>query len=135
MHRILGIDYGEKRIGLALSDPLQIIASPYNTIPNNPKLVTKIQSIIKEKDVEIVVVGLPKGMKGQVTASTEKVLEFTEILKQNNIHFELEDERLTSVSAEKALIKQGIKTGHNKGLIDQTAAAIILQQYLDGQNK
>ncbi len=64
MHRILGIDYGEKRVGLALSDPMQMIASPYDTIPNNPELVTNIQSIIKEKDVEIVVVGLPKGMKG-----------------------------------------------------------------------
>lgn len=135
MHRILGIDYGEKRVGLALSDPLQMIASPYNTIPNNPKLVTKIQSIIKEKDVKIVVVGLPKGMKGQVTAQTENVNRFIELLMDKNIIVELIDERLTSVSAEKALIKQGIKTGHNKGLIDQTAAAIILQQYLDGQNK
>ncbi len=135
MHRILGIDYGEKRVGFALSDPMKIIASPYNTIPNNPELITDIQSIIKEKEVEIVVVGLPKGMKGQVTAQTEKVNRFVEMLIDNNIKVELIDERLTSVSAEKALIEQGIKTGHNKGLIDQTAAAIILQQYLDSQKR
>ncbi|MBC8322480.1 MAG: Holliday junction resolvase RuvX [Candidatus Marinimicrobia bacterium] len=135
MHRILGIDYGEKRVGLALSDPMKIIASPFNTIPNNPELITDIQSIIKEKEVEIVVVGLPKGMKGQVTAQTEKVNRFVEMLIDNNIKVELIDERLTSVSAEKALIEQGIKTGHNKGLIDQTAAAIILQQYLDSQKR
>jgi len=135
MHRILGIDYGEKRVGLALSDPMKIIASPYNTIPNNPELITDIQFIIKEKDVEIVVVGLPKGMKGQVTSQTEKVNRFVEMLIDNNIKVELIDERLTSVSAEKALIEQGIKTGHNKGLIDQTAAAIILQQYLDSQKR
>ncbi|MDP6500257.1 MAG: Holliday junction resolvase RuvX [Candidatus Marinimicrobia bacterium] len=135
MHRILGIDYGEKRVGLALSDPMQMIASPFDTIPNNPELVTNIQSIIKEKDVEIVVVGLPKGMKGQVTTQTENVNRFVELLIDKKVKVELIDERLTSVSAEKALIEQGIKTGHHKGLIDQTAAAIILQQFLDSQNR
>jgi len=59
------------------------------------------------------------------------VKEFVNLLKINNISVELEDERLSSISAEKAMIQQGIKTGHNKGLIDRTAAAIILQQYLD----
>jgi len=133
MHRILGIDYGEKRVGLALSDPMQMIASPYKTIPNNPDLIVAIQSIMKAKIVEIVVVGLPKGMKGQETAQTKHVTSFVENLNQNDIKVELVDERLTSISAKKALVEQGIKTGHNKGLIDQTAAAIILQQYLDSQ--
>lgn len=133
MHRILGIDYGEKRVGLALSDPMQMIASPYKTIPNNPDLIVAIQSIMKAEIVEIVVVGLPKGMKGQETAQTKHVTSFVENLNQNDIKVELVDERLTSISAKKALVEQGIKTGHNKGLIDQTAAAIILQQYLDSQ--
>jgi len=133
MHRILGIDYGEKRVGLALSDPMHMIASPYKTIPNNPDLIVAIQSIMKAEIVEIVVVGLPKGMKGQETAQTKHVTSFVEYLNQNDIKVELVDERLTSISAKKALVEQGIKTGHNKGLIDQTAAAIILQQYLDSQ--
>ena len=133
MHRILGIDYGEKRVGLALSDPMHMIASPYKTIPNKPDLIVAIQSIMKAEIVEIVVVGLPKGMKGQETAQTKHVTSFVENLNQNDIKVELVDERLTSISAKKALVEQGIKTGHNKGLIDQTAAAIILQQYLDSQ--
>ena len=133
MHRILGIDYGEKRVGLALSDPMHMIASPYKSIPNNPALIVAIQSIMKAEIVEFVVVGLPKGMKGQKTAQTKYVNSFVENLNQNHIKVELVDERLTSISAKKALVEQGIKTGHNKGLIDQTAAAIILQQYLDSQ--
>ena len=133
MHRILGIDYGEKRVGLALSDPMHMIASPYKTIPNNHDLIVAIQSIMKAEIVEIVVVGLPKGMKGQETAQTKHVNSFVENLNQNDIKVELVDERLTSISAKKALVEQGIKTGHNKGLIDQTEAAIILQQYLDSQ--
>ena len=76
--------------------------------------------------------GLPKGMKGNDTQQTKHVLEFAEILKtQINIPINMEDERLSSVSAEKALIQQRVKTGHNKGRIDETAAAIFLQQYLD----
>lgn len=135
MQRILGIDYGEKRVGLALSDPMQMIASPYKTIPNNPGLITAIQTIMHENDVACVVVGLPKGMKGQETAQTQNVYRFVECLNDQDITVNLIDERLTSVSAKKALVVQGIKTGHNKGLIDQTAAAIILQQFLDSQKK
>jgi|TARA_B100000959_G_scaffold150083_2_gene157459 putative Holliday junction resolvase len=135
MQRILGIDYGEKRVGLALSDPLQMFASPYKTIPNNPGLITAIQTIMNENDVACVAVGLPKGMKGQETAQTQNVYRFVECLNDQDITVNLIDERLTSVSAKKALVEQGIKTGHNKGLIDQTAAAIILQQFLDSQKK
>ncbi len=131
MQRILGIDYGEKRVGLALSDPLQMIASPYKTIPNNPDLITAIQTIIYENDVAGVVLGLPKGMKGQETVQTQNVYRFVECLNDEDITVNYIDERLSSVSAKKALVEQGIKTGHNKGLIDQTAAAIILQQFLD----
>jgi len=135
MQRVLAIDYGAKRVGLALSDLMQIVGSPFKTITNNSSLILNIQTIIKEKEVGCVIVGLPKGMKGQKTAQTEHVLEFVEKLKDNNINVELIDERLSSISAAKALVEQGIKTGHNKGLIDQTAAAIILQQYLDSQKR
>ena len=137
MGRVLGIDYGDSRIGLAMSDPLKIIASPFNTIRNegNEKCLQVFQSLIKEKDVEAIVVGLPMGLKGQETAQTKKVREFADLLYVLKLPIHLEDERLSSVSAEKSMIQQNIKTGHNKGLIDQRAAAIILQQFLDKQNR
>tara|TARA_B100001964_G_scaffold232169_1_gene287650 strand:+ start:392 stop:805 length:414 start_codon:yes stop_codon:yes gene_type:complete len=137
MGRILGIDYGDSRIGLAMSDRLKIIASPFKTIRNegNENCLQVFQSLIKEKDVETIVVGLPVGLKGQETAQTKKVREFVSLLYALNLPIRLEDERLSSVSAEKSMIQQNIKTGHNKGLIDQRAAAIILQQFLDKQNR
>ena len=137
MGRVLGIDYGDSRIGLAMSDPLKIIASPFKTIRNegNEKCLQIFQSLIKEKDVEAIVVGLPMGLKGQETVQTKKVREFSDLLYTLKLPIHLEDERLSSVSAEKSMIQQNIKTGHNKGLIDQRAAAIILQQFLDKQNR
>jgi len=137
MGRVLGIDYGDSRIGLAMSDPLKIIASPFKTIRNegNEKCLQVFQSLIKEKDVEAIVVGLPMGLKGQETVQTKKVREFANLLYALKLPIHLEDERLSSVSAEKSMIQQNIKTGHNKGLIDQRAAAIILQQFLDKQNR
>ena len=137
MGRVLGIDYGDSRIGLAMSDPIKIIASPFKTILNegNEKCLQVFQSLIKEKDVEAIVVGLPMGLKGQETAQTKKVREFADLLYALKLPIHLEDERLSSVSAEKSMIQQNIKTGHNKGLIDQRAAAIILQQFLDKQNR
>ena len=137
MGRVLGIDYGDSRIGLAMSDPLKIIASPFKTIRNegNEKCLQVFQSLIKEKDVEAIVVGLPMGLKGQETAQTKKVREFADLLYALKLPIHLEDERLSSVSAEKSMIQQNIKTGHNKGLIDQRAAAIVLQQFLDKQNR
>ena len=137
MGRVLGIDYGDSRIGLAMSDPLKIIASPFKTIRNegNEKCLQVFQSLIKEKDVEAIVVGLPIGMKGQETVQTKKVREFANLLYALQLPIHLEDERLSSVSAEKSMIQQNIKTGHNKELIDQRAAAIILQQFLDKQNR
>ena len=137
MGRVLGIDYGDSRIGLAMSDPLKIIASPFKTIRNegNKKCLQVFRSLIKEKDVEAIVVGLPIGLKGQETVQTKKVREFANLLYALKLPIHLEDERLSSVSAEKSMIQQNIKTGHNKGLIDRRAAAIILQQFLDKQNR
>jgi putative Holliday junction resolvase len=137
MGRVLGIDYGDSRIGLAMSDPLKIIASPFKTIRNegNKKCLQVFQSLIKEKDVEAIVVGLPIGLKGQETVQTKKVMEFANLLYALKLPIHLEDERLSSVSAEKSMIQQNIKTGHNKGMIDQRAAAILLQQFLDKQRR
>ena len=137
MGRVLGIDYGDSRIGLATSDPLKMIASPFKTIRNegNKKCLQFFQSLIKEKDMESIVIGLPMGLKGQETVQTKKVREFANLLYSLKLPIYLEDERFSSVSAEKSMIQQNIKTGHNKGLIDQRAAAIILQQFLDKYNR
>ena len=134
MGRILGIDHGNVRVGLALSDPLKIIAKPYKTITykNGNDLFRQLNGIITDECVEHIVVGFPKGMGGQTTKQTEIVTLFIQQLKEEiDLSVSLEDERLSSVSAEKALILQNVKTGHNKGRIDETAAAIVLQQYLD----
>ena len=132
MTRVIGIDYGEVRVGIALSDPLKIISKPLITLTNDENLLANLEKIISDKNVEKIIVGYPIGMKGQKTLQTEKVDNFILTLKSKfDLNILVVDERLSSVSATNSLIKQGIKTGHNKSLIDNTSAAIILQEYLD----
>ena len=133
MGRALGIDFGTKRVGLALSDRSNMIASPYKTLNyvSGKDLITQLETIISKNDIEILVLGLPINMKGEDTAQTMKVRNFKEILSTLRISIVYEDERLSSVSAINSLMLQNVKTGHNKPEIDKTAAAIILQQYLD----
>ena len=137
MGRILGIDYGDSRVGLALSDPTKTIASPYQTILNEgeERLLHKLKNIISEKDIECLVLGLPIGLNGQDTQQTKKVREFALAIQVIELPIFLQDERLSSQSAAKSLREQNIKTGHNKHLVDERAAAIFLQQYLDYSNK
>ena len=133
MGRILGVDYGDVRVGLALSDTTKLIASPFKTIQNknSGSLISKLKEIISENDVESIVVGFPIGMKGQDTNQTVKVKDFTQSLSTLCLPIFMEDERLSSIAAKKSLFMENIKTGHNKELIDQRAAAIVLQQFLD----
>ena len=133
MGRSLGIDFGEKRVGLALSDRSNLIASPFKTknYINENDLVAQLKKIVIENDIENFVLGLPINMKGEDTAQTKVVRKFKESLSSLDLPIIYEDERLSSVSAKNSLMLQNIKTGHNKPEIDKTAAAIILQQYLD----
>ena len=133
MGRLLAIDYGARRVGLALSDPLKMIASPYRTIINNniTILIEEIETIIAAEDIELTIVGLPLGMAGQKTEQTKKVEEFVDKLTDRGIIIKYEDERWSTVAAKRSMKEQNIKSGHNKDLVDQTAAAIFLQQYLD----
>ena len=133
MGRLLAIDYGARRVGLALSDPLKMIASPYRTIinKNNTILIEEIERIIAAEDVELTIIGLPLCMDGQKTEQTKKVEEFVDKLIDRGIIIKYEDERWSSVAAKRSMKEQNIKSGHNKDLVDQTAAAIFLQQYLD----
>lgn len=135
MGRVLGVDYGSSRVGLALSDPQKIIASPLHTLINNgnDRLKKKLVELIKKKNVEYIVIGLPIGLKGQETSQTKIVREFAEEIRSLAVPVYFQDERLSSLSAKKSLIEQNVKTGHNKSFIDSTAAAIFLQQFLDSK--
>ena len=136
MGRILGIDYGDVRIGLALTDPLKIIASPFRTIQNrnNDFIIKELDLIINEKKIETLVIGLPIGLNNQETIQTKKVRLFADLIKILEIPIYFQDERLSSISAKKSLIVQNIKTGSNKSMIDKAAAAIFLQQFIDTKN-
>ena len=137
MKRILGIDYGSVRIGLALSDLTQTIAKPFSTInyKNFDDLLIQLNQIIHLNEVDKLVIGVPYNMKGEDTKQTLKVKEFILYLESNLPYdIELVDERLSSVEAEKTMHKMNIKTGYNKGKIDKIAASIILQEYLDSSH-
>ena len=136
MSRILGIDYGERRIGLALSDPLGVIAKPLKTIDRNKTTdyISEILNTSKEKNAIIIVVGLPITLRGKHSKQTVVVQKFIEKLTlHGKIPVVPVDERLSSIAAKKSLQEQGVKTGYEKGRVDETAAAIILQEYLDSQ--
>ena len=132
--RILGIDYGNRRIGLAISDPLNIFAKPFHTIDKNkkPKFLNEIYKVIKSMNIEKVVVGLPLNMKGIDSEQTKIVRKFVQILKKKiNIPIIFQDERLSSKSAKEYLIMQNISPSKNKKSVDSVAASIILQEFLD----
>ena len=134
MDRILAIDYGDVRVGLALSDLTHTIAKPFKTInyDNMNHLLEQLSHIIKDNKVQKIVVGIPYNMKGDDTQQTLKVREFVVFLEEK-LEFKIDfiDERLTSLEAEKTMHKMNIKTGFNKDKIDKIAASIILQEYLD----
>ena len=137
MSRVLGIDYGERRIGLAISDPMGIIAKSLKIIDRKitPDYISEILNIAATQDVHRIVVGLPLTLKGEHSFQTKVVQDFIDTLRQTGIISVVHiDERLSSVAAIRSLQEQGVKTGHEKGRVDETAAAIILQEYLDSES-
>lgn len=137
MGRILGVDHGDRRIGIAISDPMPLIATPLKTLAvvDQAQAIADLNQIIKENNIEVVVIGLPLGMKGQETKQTLHVQKFSKALAATGVEIIMEDERLSSLSAKKILQEKNISIRDNKGLIDQTAATVILQQYLDKMNR
>ena len=136
MPRILGIDYGEKRVGLAVSDPLNIIAQPLITLIREDSVGWwhQLEAVVVEQEIVTIVVGYPLTMKGTKSAQTEKVDRFIlDLGERMTIPIDRYDERLTSVAAQRALIQQGIKASRNKEAVDYTAAELILQDYLDSR--
>ncbi|KPL02945.1 MAG: hypothetical protein AMJ90_04505 [candidate division Zixibacteria bacterium SM23_73_2] len=138
MPRILGIDYGERRIGLAISDPMGIIAQPLTTLDTQKTtdVFSEIQKLIREKNVEQIIVGLPKNMDGTIGKKGKEVLEFAKNLsRQINVKVNLWDERLSSVESQKILRDTKKKTRQDKKNIDKLSASLILQGYLENAKK
>lgn len=130
MHKIMALDVGTKRIGVALSDYLQVIANPCTCIQREPeqKAIEEITKIAKENRVEKIVVGVPYNMDGTLGFQGEICIEFSQKLIGFDII--LEDERLTSEEAEERLKSRKVDFRKNKGLVDIESACIILEQYL-----
>lgn len=132
--RIIGLDVGDRTIGIAISDPLGLTAQGITTIRRKSleKDISAILDICKEYSVESFVIGLPKNMNGTVGPQGEKVLEFCEELKKNiSIPITMWDERLTTVAAEKAMLQADMSRSKRKKIVDKIAATYILQGYLD----
>lgn len=137
--RVLGLDYGTKTVGVAISDPLGFTAQGLETIerPKENKLrktLARIDQIIKEYNVEKIVLGYPLNMNNTEGPRAEATREFQAMLeKRTGLQVELQDERLTTVSAERVLIESGVRRENRKAVIDKIAAAMILQTWLDMQ--
>ena len=132
--RILALDHGTKRIGVAISDEMQMIALPLEFILAEPfaNFLTRLKEIIREKEVEQILVGLPRNMDGSYGPAALKVQEFVAVLKETiAIPIKLWDERLTSTQANRFLIQAEMRRDKRKQKVDETAAAILLQSYLD----
>ena len=132
MNPILAVDLGRARIGVAISDELQLLAHPLETIPADDRAIPRLAHIIREKKVDHVVVGIPRQMNGQIGAAATEALTFVEKLRAIlPCPVVTWDERLTTVAAHRALRDAGKKTCDTRGYVDQVAAQMILQGYLD----
>jgi len=132
MNPILGIDFGRARIGLAISDELRLLAHPLETIPANRVSIKRISEIVRDRKIDKVVVGIPRHMSGEIGKAATEALKFADKLRaQLSCPVETWDERLSTVAASRALRDSGKKTHQTRSVIDQVAAQMILQGYLD----
>ncbi len=136
--RILAIDYGDARIGLALSDESETLASPIGTYKSQSmrKDIDYIAALAKEKQAGLIVLGLPVNMDGSLGERANKTKSFGTVLERvSGIRIVYKDERLTTVSAERTLIECNMRREKRKQVIDTLSAQIILQSYLDAQKR
>jgi putative Holliday junction resolvase len=134
IQRVLAIDFGSKRIGLALSDPLLIFSYSYKTILNDDKLWQNLDQIIKEKEIVKIILGMPYQENGKLSSNAPMILKFKEALfKRYSLDIIEWDESQTSERAKEIIIRNvaGKKKRRDKGLIDRGSASIMLQEYLD----
>lgn len=135
--RIMGLDYGSKTVGVAVSDPLMITAQGIEIIRRDSenklrKTLARIEELIKEYDIEKIVLGLPKNMNNTIGDRAEKTLEFAQMLeRRSGLDVIMWDERLTTVAAHKAMTDAGIKDKDRDKYVDSIAASLILQGYMD----
>jgi len=136
MKRALGIDLGEARIGLAISDELGMLAHPLETVhvKETPDPVARIAQIVARDDLGMIILGLPRNMNGTYGPAAEKARDFAEKLRVKvTCEVKLWDERLTSVAAQRSLHEAGRNVKNSRAVIDQVAAQMILQGWLDSQ--
>ena len=138
--RLKGLDYGSKTIGIAISDELGFTAQPVETVERNGenklrKSLARISEIVREKNIQKIVVGLPVNMSGKRGERVARTLEFVEKLKLRvDIPIVMQDERLTTVEANEILRESGVRCEERKRYIDQVAASIILKEYMERQD-
>ena len=138
--RIMGLDYGSKTVGVAISDPLKITAQGIETIQRKEenklrKTLARIEELAKEYEVETIVLGFPKNMNNTIGDRAEKSLELKEMLeRRTGLPVVMWDERLTTVEAERTLIESNVRRENRKKYVDKIAAVFILQGYLDSLN-
>jgi len=137
----MAIDYGDKRVGIALTDPLQIVASGYITLKNSEKLMEDILKICKEKSVDKIVIGIPYNEEYKIGNSAKKIMDFVEKLhlffKEMSYNIEIygEDERYTTTYANETLRELKVKNKRKKEVIDQIAASKMLTSFLNNRNR
>ena len=137
MTRIMGLDVGVKTIGVALSDPMFLMAHPLETIKRKKASldISRLVEIIEKENVETIVVGLPRNMNNSIGPQSMKVMSFVDLLKkQTDKEIIYEDERMTTIQSERVLIDMDVRRENRKEHIDKIAATFILQTYLDRRN-
>ncbi len=135
--RILALDHGTKRIGVAVSDETKTIAQPLEYIPAEPfaDFLARFKELLVEKEIDLVLIGLPRNMDGSYGPAAQKVEAFVAVLRSAiTIPVKTWDERLTSSQANRILIEGRVRRDRRKEKVDQMAAAILLQSYLDGSS-
>jgi putative Holliday junction resolvase len=133
--RILALDHGSKRIGVAVSDETKTIAQPLEYIPAEPfaDFLARLKQLLAEKEIDLILVGLPRNMDGSFGPAAQKVEAFAAVLKTAvTVPIKMWDERLTSTMANRFLIQGNVSRDKRKEKVDKMAAAILLQSYLDG---
>ena len=138
--RIMGLDFGSKTVGVAVSDPLYITAQGVEIIRREQenklrKTLARIEELVKEYEVEEIVLGLPKNMNNSIGERAEKTLEFKAMIERRiGLNVVMWDERLTTVAADKTMMEVGVRRENRKKYVDQIAATFILQGYLDSRD-
>lgn len=139
--RIMGLDFGTKTVGVAISDPLMVTAQPVETITRKSanklrQTLARIEELIVENCVELIVIGYPKNMNNTVGERAQACETFKEDLERRTaLPVILWDERMTTVESERILMAGGVRRENRKAVIDQMAAVLILQSYMDAQNR